>query len=74
MSGFIAEVQVDGTWSKNAQVWPDWDSADAAGRDLLSRWFVPTDHRVVEVEKLPNYPTWTEHVCRNGLPPRSVSL
>ena len=71
---FKAEVFVEGTWSQNGETWPDSESADCAGRDLLSRWFVPTDSRVVEVDEVPNRPTWDEWVAKNGLPPCSVSL
>jgi len=72
--GFRMEVRVDGKWSRNGQVWPDYESADAAGFDLLNRWFVPDAHRVVETDEPANYPTWTEHVAKNGLPAKSVSL
>jgi hypothetical protein len=72
--GFKAEVYVDRTWSQNGEVWPDAESADKAGLNLLSRWFVPTDYRVVEVTDEPNRPTWDEWVAQNGLPKRSVSL
>ena len=72
--GFRMEVLVEGKWSRNGQVWPDAESADAAGFDLRSRWWVPDDHRVVVTDEEPNYPTWTEYVAKNGLPARSVSL
>ena len=72
--GWKSEVLVDGSWSTNAVVWPDEESAKAAGRDLLSRWFVPIDHRPVQVDEEPNRPTWDEYVAEQGLPPRSVRL
>jgi hypothetical protein len=72
--GYKTEVYVQGEWSTNAVVWPDAESADKAGYDLLCRWFVPTDYRVVEVDEEPNRPTWEEYVAQNGLPPQSVSL
>ena len=71
--GYISEVLIEGSWSRNAVVWPDAASADAAGRDLLSRWFVPSDCRVSEVSEEPNRPDW-ETFTRDGLPPRSVTL
>ena len=71
--GFVVEVLV-GSWSRNAEVWPDASSADAAGRNLLARWFVPTDFRVTEVLEVPNRPTWDQWVATRGLPPTSVQL
>jgi len=72
--GYKTEVYVQGEWSTNAVVWPDAESADKAGVDLLGRWFVPTHHRVMEVDEKPNRPTWDEYVALNGLPPKKVSL
>lgn len=74
MSGFKTEVLVAGAWSSNGIVWPDKESAEKAGKDLLSRWFVPTDSRAVPTDEEPDRPTWDEHVAKHGLPPRSVSL
>lgn len=72
--GFKQEVLVSGTWSRDGIVWPDEASALSAGSNLLSRWFVPTDHRAVEVDEEPNRPTWDEWVAEQGLPPTSVQL
>lgn len=72
--GFKAEVLVDGTWSQNGEVWPDEDSAEKAGYDLLCRWFVPTDYRVVEVREMPNRPSWEKWVTDHGLPKKHVKL
>lgn len=72
--GWITEVLVDGTWSGNAVVWPDEDSALSAGSDLLMRWFIPTDYRATATDQEPNRPTWDEHVAENGLPPKSVQV
>ena len=74
VKGFIAEVLVQGKWSRNAQVWPDAVSAESAGFDLLGRWTMAENIRVVEVDEVPNYPTWTEYVDKNGLPPKRVTL
>ena len=38
-----AEVFVDGTWSSNALRFATKEEAEKSGRELLSRWFVPTD-------------------------------
>jgi len=67
-------IFLDGSRSTNAVVWPDEESARLAGLDLLSRWFVPVDSAVIEVDEEPNRPTWDEWVNENGLPPQSVSL
>ena len=72
--GWKSEVLVGNEWCPNAVVWPDEHSALCAGCDLLGRWFVPTDHRAVEVDEEPNRPTWDEHIAANGLPPKSVQL
>lgn len=72
--GWKQEVLVSGTWSRDGVVWPDEASAMSAGHDLLMRWFVPTDHRAVEVDEEPNRPTWYEWVNEHGLPAQSVQL
>ena len=72
--GWKSEVLVDGTWSQNAIVWPDESSALSAGSNLLSRWFVPTDYRAVEVDEAPTDPTWEAKIAQQGLPPTSVQL
>jgi hypothetical protein len=58
--GFKIEVLADNVWTGNAVVWPDKESADNAGLDLLMRWTVPSDVRSVEVDEEPNRPTWAE--------------
>jgi len=74
--GFKAEVRVRGEsgFSQNGEVWPDRDSAHAAGTDLWSRWTLVEDVRVVEVDDEPNRPTWKEWCETGHKPPRSVSL
>ena len=42
------EVKVLGKWSTNACVYETMEEAEKAGRELLMRWFVPTDSRGVE--------------------------
>jgi hypothetical protein len=44
---WIAEVLVEGKWAGNALRFRTSEAAIRYGRDLLSRWFVPTDHRAV---------------------------
>jgi hypothetical protein len=75
MSGFKAEVLVQGEWSRNGQVWPDAESARKAGSDLMGRWMLVEDFRVVEVADTPTEKvTWDEKVAEHGLPPRRVQL
>ena len=73
--GFKAEVFVPGDgWGGGSAVWPDRESAEAAARDLWSRWSLTTDHRALEVDEEPTRPTWEEHIAAHGPPPRSVRL
>jgi len=75
MKGFVTYMIFgDGSESRNALVWPDAESAEKAGYDLLMRWFVPVDYRVAEVNEEPTRPTWDEHVKAHGLPPKSVKV
>lgn len=74
MSGYKAEVFVHGEWAQNAVVWPDAESAAKAGADLMSRWTLVRDWRVVEVTTEPNRKSWDERVAEKGLPPRRVQL
>lgn len=41
------EVSVKGSWSGNGGRFATEKEADAAGKELLSRWWVPDSHRVV---------------------------
>ncbi len=73
--GFKAEMQAaEGDWGTNAQVWPDRESAEQAGHNLLMRWTGASDTRVITVDEAPNMPTWDEHVAERGLPPLRVQL
>ena len=65
---FKAEVYVQGGWSQNGEVWPDEESALAAGRDLYSRWVLVEGVRAVRVDENPNRPTWKAWV--DTPPPR----
>ena len=49
------EVSVHKSWSGNGLRFATHDEADAAGRELLSRWWVPDEYRVVESSELVNY-------------------
>jgi len=52
---FKTEVLVDGSWSTNAVVFATKEEAEAAGRELLSRWWVPVDSRAAESTEPVNY-------------------
>jgi len=49
------EVLVSGVWSSNALRFATHEEADRSGRDLLMRWFVPTDSRATESDDAVNY-------------------
>ena len=46
----------------NAMVFATYDEADRAARELLSRWYMPSNYVVVETDEDPNYvfPAGTE--------------
>lgn len=45
---FKCEFLCQGSWSSNAMRFATQHEADLAGGELMSRWYVPTDRRVVE--------------------------
>jgi hypothetical protein len=49
------QVFVEGKWSSNALVFATKEEAEQNARDLLMRWWVPTDSRAIESEETPNY-------------------
>lgn len=49
------EVCVDGNWATNALRFATQDEAEKAGRELLSRWWVPTDSRAAVSSDPVNY-------------------
>ena len=49
------EVCVDGEWATNALRFATQDEAEKAGRELLSRWWVPTDSRAAVSSDPVNY-------------------
>jgi hypothetical protein len=55
MTSFKTEVLVQGTWSSNALRFATKEEAEASGRELLGRWFLPSDSRATESEDPVNY-------------------
>jgi len=55
MKSYKMEVLVGDKWSTNSCVFATKEEAEAAGVELLSRWFVPVDSRAVESDKPVNY-------------------
>ena len=49
------EVCVDGNWASNALRFATQGEAENAGRELLSRWWVPTDSRAAVSNDPVNY-------------------
>lgn len=49
------EVCVDGKWATNALRFATQAEAEKAGRELLSRWYVPTDSRAAVSDDPVNY-------------------
>jgi hypothetical protein len=50
-----AEVFADSCWSSNALRFATEEEAENSGRELLSRWFVPTDSRAAKSDDAVNY-------------------
>jgi hypothetical protein len=55
MNSWKTEVCVDGKWATNALRFATQDEAEKAGRELLSRWWVPTDSRAAQSDEPVNY-------------------
>lgn len=49
------EMLCQGEWCGNGMVFATEDEALKHGRELMSRWFVPTDCRAVESDETVNY-------------------
>lgn len=49
------EVYVSGEWCPNGLRFATREEAEASARELLSRWFVPTDSRAAESTDPVNY-------------------
>jgi hypothetical protein len=45
----------DNAWAGNGLRFETREEADSYGFDLLSRWFVPDDYRIVEIDEPANY-------------------
>lgn len=54
-SSWKPEVLVDGVWSTNALRYATKAEAEASVRELMSRWWVPTDGRASESNDPVNY-------------------
>ena len=52
---YKTEVKVDGSWSSNAVRFATEAEAVEAGKELLSRWFAPSDSRSAASEDPVNY-------------------
>lgn len=52
---YKTEVCVDNNWASNALRFATKEEADNYGSELLSRWWVPTAHRVAESDEPVNY-------------------
>lgn len=52
---YKTEVCVDDKWASNALRFATKEEADNYGVELLSRWWVPTAHRVAESTDPVNY-------------------
>jgi hypothetical protein len=51
---FKTEVYT-GSWSSNALRFATKEEAEASGKELLNRWYVPTDSRAAESSDPVNY-------------------
>lgn len=54
-TSFKPEVLVDGQWSTNALRFATKAEAEASVKELMSRWWVPTDGRASESNDPVNY-------------------
>jgi hypothetical protein len=50
-SSWKTEVCVSGEWASNSLRFATKLEAEMAGRELLSRWFVPSDYRAAESDE-----------------------
>lgn len=55
MNSWKCEVHAEGEWVSNGLRFATEQEALNYGTDLLSRWFLPDDHRAVQSEDQPNY-------------------
>jgi hypothetical protein len=54
-TSFKTEVRVHGDWSTNSCRYATKEEAEAAGNELLSRWFMPDASRAAESSDPVNY-------------------
>ncbi len=52
---YKAEMLAEGSWCSNGCAYATREEAEAAGKELMSRWMVPTDSRAVESDQPVNY-------------------
>lgn len=55
MKSYKVEVFVDNEWCSNSCRFATEKEAETAGRELLSRWFVPSDSQATETTDPVNY-------------------
>lgn len=55
MINWKMEVKTGGKWSTNSCTYSTEQEALNAGKELLSRWTVPSDYRAVETNDPVNY-------------------
>ena len=48
-------IEKNDEWATNSCVFSSWEEANAAGDELLSRWFVPDTHEPRPSDKVVNY-------------------
>ena len=60
--------------SFNAVVFATAEEAEAGGRELLSRWFVPIGYEVVETEDKVNYRIVNNRIQRLKQPPKEEPI
>lgn len=53
-TSYKTEVCVSGEWSTNSMRYATRDEAERAGKELLNRWWVPTDSRAAESDDAVN--------------------
>jgi hypothetical protein len=62
------EVCVEGKWASNGCRFATRGEAEAAGTELLSRWFVPTGSRAAESDEPVNYRGFPDNPYRRPEP------
>lgn len=65
-TGWITEFESGGSWASNALVFPDEESANAYGFNLLMRWTGASDFRAVPTDEAPNRPSIKDGLDHRG--------